>query len=171
VPRSLPDAFDRTIQFARFAVRHLHDPCIREIRPNLAGSECRSSSSRVATSPPPVSAQRVKTTAGRSGGHATYDRHSFRHGKGVCPMAIRKLRVYTGPEIDSVSLGLVGTVPATAPAPNTVRTTLGDILPLLADAVANQRTWLGDFADDELEISADLHDVLQAYRHFRRPGA
>jgi hypothetical protein len=32
-------------------------------------------------------------------------------------------------------------------------------------------TWLGDFADDEITISSDLHDVLQAYRHFRRPGA
>lgn len=86
-------------------------------------------------------------------------------------MAIRKLRVYTGPEIEPVGLGLVGTLPASPSAPTTVRTTLGDILPLLADAVANQRTWLTDFADDELEISADLHDVLQAYRHFRRPGA
>jgi hypothetical protein len=86
-------------------------------------------------------------------------------------MAIRKLRVYNGPEIEPLSLGLVGTLPASTPAPSTVRTTLGDILPLLADAVANQRTWLTDFADDELEISADLHDVLQAYRHFRRPGA
>jgi hypothetical protein len=48
---------------------------------------------------------------------------------------------------------------------------LGEILPLLADAVASNRTWLGDFAADEIEISADLNDVLQAYRHFRRPGA
>jgi DNA-binding NarL/FixJ family response regulator len=30
---------------------------------------------------------------------------------------------------------------------------------------------LTDFADDEIEISADLHEVLQAFRHFRRPGA
>ena len=52
-----------------------------------------------------------------------------------------------------------------------VRVTLGEILPLLADAVASNRTWLSDFADDEITISSDLHDVLQAYRHFRRPGA
>jgi hypothetical protein len=52
-----------------------------------------------------------------------------------------------------------------------VQVTLGDILPLLADAVASNRTWLTDFADDEITISSDLHDVLQAYRHFRRPGA
>jgi hypothetical protein len=55
--------------------------------------------------------------------------------------------------------------------PNTVRTTLGDILPLLADAVASNRTWLTDFEADEITISSDLHDVLQAYRHFRRPVA
>lgn len=81
-------------------------------------------------------------------------------------MAIRKLRVYTGPDIDHSS---VAVMPRSTPA--TVRVTLGDILPVLADAVASNRTWLGDFTADEIEISADLNDVLQAYRHFRRPGA
>ena len=52
-----------------------------------------------------------------------------------------------------------------------MRVTLGDVLPLLADAVASDRTWLSDFADDDLTISSDLFDVLQAYRHFRRPSA
>jgi hypothetical protein len=52
-----------------------------------------------------------------------------------------------------------------------VRIPLGEVLPLLADAVASNRTWLTDFADDEIEISSDLNDVLQAYRHFRRPSA
>jgi hypothetical protein len=45
------------------------------------------------------------------------------------------------------------------------------VLPLLADAVASDRTWLKDFADEEIAVSPDLYDVLQAYRHFRRPGA
>jgi len=49
--------------------------------------------------------------------------------------------------------------------------TLGEILPLLADAVASNRTWLSDFAADEITVSSDLHDVLNAYRQFRRPGA
>ena len=82
-------------------------------------------------------------------------------------MAMRKLRVYTGPEIESTMR------PAfrEAPRADTVTVTLGDVLPLLADAVASNRTWLTDFADDEVTITADLHDVLQAYRHFRRPGA
>jgi hypothetical protein len=82
-------------------------------------------------------------------------------------MAIRQLRVYTGPEIDHPALSLVPPPVAS----DRVRVSLGDVLPLLADAVSSRRTWLSDFEDDELEISADLHDVLQAYRHFRRPGA
>ena len=82
-------------------------------------------------------------------------------------MAMRKLRVYTGPDLESTNRS-----PFREPTPAaTVTVTLGDVLPLLADAVASNRTWLGDFADDEVTISSDLHDVLQAYRHFRRPGA
>lgn len=82
-------------------------------------------------------------------------------------MAMRKLRVYTGPDVESTRSSVLRDV-----TPNdSVTVTLGDVLPLLADAVASDRTWLGDFADDEITISADLHDVLQAYRHFRRPGA
>jgi len=82
-------------------------------------------------------------------------------------MALRKLRVYTGPDTASVGSPFVHD----AHEPNTVRTTLGDILPLLADAVTSNRTWLTDFEADEITISSDLHDVLQAYRHFRRPVA
>jgi len=82
-------------------------------------------------------------------------------------MALRKLRVYTGPDAASVGSPVV----QDAHEPNTVRTTLGDILPLLADAVTSNRTWLTDFEADEITISSDLHDVLQAYRHFRRPVA
>jgi hypothetical protein len=81
-------------------------------------------------------------------------------------MAMRKLRVYTEPD-----LTLRGSAAVEECSDRGVRVTLGDILPLLADAVASHRTWLTDFADDEVTISSDLHDVLQAYRHFRRPGA
>ena len=80
-------------------------------------------------------------------------------------MAMRKLRVYTGPDAD------MATALQAAQQPDSVRVTLGEILPLLADAVASNRTWLSDFETDEMTISADLHDVLQAYRLFRRPGA
>jgi len=82
-------------------------------------------------------------------------------------MAIRKLKVYTGPESDPQGISLFGSeVDA-----NCVKLQLGEILPLLADAVASNRTWLTDFEQDEVTISSDLYDVLQAYRHFRRPGA
>ncbi len=81
-------------------------------------------------------------------------------------MAIRQLRVYTEPELKVRDFAAVEECGDPG-----VRVSLGDILPLLADAVASDRTWLSDFADDEITISSDLHDVLQAYRHFRRPGA
>lgn len=82
-------------------------------------------------------------------------------------MALRKLRVYTGPDAEPSANAFIHS----GIQPNTVRVTLGEVLPLLADAVASNRTWLTDFEADEISISSDLHDVLQAYRHFQRPGA
>ena len=81
-------------------------------------------------------------------------------------MARRRLRVYTGPVIEQHSVSMLEPT-----GEKSVRIALGDVLPLLADAVVSNRTWLSDFKDDEISISSDLHDVLQAYRHFRRPGA
>ncbi len=81
-------------------------------------------------------------------------------------MAMRQLRVYSEPDVALRDFSV-----AEESADRGVQVTLGDILPLLADAVASNRTWLTDFADDEITITSDLHDVLQAYRHFRRPGA
>jgi hypothetical protein len=81
-------------------------------------------------------------------------------------MAMRQLRVYSEPDLSLRDFSVVE-----ESTDRGVQVTLGDILPLLADAVASNRTWLTDFADDEITISSDLHDVLQAYRHFRRPGA
>ncbi len=54
---------------------------------------------------------------------------------------------------------------------NSVTVSVGEVLPLLAEAILSNRTWLEDFADDELTISSDLYDVLLAYRHLRRPTA
>ena len=48
---------------------------------------------------------------------------------------------------------------------------VGEVLPLLADAVASRRTWLSDFEDDEITISADLYEVLLAYQYYRHPAA
>ncbi|HWB10487.1 MAG TPA: hypothetical protein VG826_14760 [Pirellulales bacterium] len=76
-------------------------------------------------------------------------------------MARCRLRVYYGPET-------TGTAEARE---NTVRVRVGEIFPLLADAVRSERTWLRDFADDELTISTDLYEVILAYQHCRRPSA
>lgn len=44
----------------------------------------------------------------------------------------------------------------------------GDVLAWLADAANEDCSWLADFADDEVTVSIDLYEVIQAYRHFRR---
>jgi hypothetical protein len=77
-----------------------------------------------------------------------------------------RLRVYYGPPSDS-SLN-------TARAKKrheTVTVPLGEILPMLADAVKSNRTWLSDFSDDEVTVSSDLYEVILAYQHYRRPSA
>ena len=80
-------------------------------------------------------------------------------------MAQTSLRVYYGPENDVVST----VEPQTTS--NSVSVPLAEILPLLADAVNNHRTWLADFADDEVTISNDLYEIILAYQHFARPSA
>jgi len=82
-------------------------------------------------------------------------------------MNANHLRIYHGPQGDSGGIGV-------ADAPNhqdNVTVPLAEVLPLLADAVQSERTWLRDFADDEITISMDLYEVLLAYQHFRRPSA
>ena len=44
---------------------------------------------------------------------------------------------------------------------------LGDVLRILNDAVQWDRAWLNDFADDEVQVSADLYEILSAYSHLR----
>ena len=78
----------------------------------------------------------------------------------------RQLRIYRGPVEQSAPSRTASTS-----NPNTVTVSLGEVLPLLADAVASQRTWLGDFNDDDITISADLYEVLLAYQYFRNPAA
>lgn len=52
------------------------------------------------------------------------------------------------------------------PAP-TVRVSLADLLPLVALAHRHNYAWLQDFLDDEVRISGDLYEVLQAFRCYR----
>ncbi len=73
------------------------------------------------------------------------------------------LRIYNGPGETSVTRESVGR--------RCITLTVGDVLPLLADAVENRRAWLDDFSDDEITVSTDLYEVLLAYQHFRRPSA
>ena len=77
-----------------------------------------------------------------------------------------RLRVYYGP----ISESRVNTT--RSPRQNeTVTVPLGDILPMLADAVGSNRTWLRDFTSDDVTISSDLYEVILAYQHYRRPSA
>jgi hypothetical protein len=68
-----------------------------------------------------------------------------------------QLRVYRSPE-DSPR--------ATLGAP-TVRIRLSDLMPLISLAKRDNYLWLQDFLDDEVRITPDLYDVLQAFRAYR----
>ena len=81
-------------------------------------------------------------------------------------MARSNLRIYRGPAENEAPV-----LTASKKAPATVTVDLGEVLPLLADAVASRRTWLGDFEDDQITISADLYEVILAYQHHIRPSA
>lgn len=77
------------------------------------------------------------------------------------------LRIYHGPQSDPTNTS----VATTEETRRAVTVSLGEILPLLADAVQAQRTWLRDFDDDQVSISMDLYEVLLAYQFYRRPTA
>jgi len=80
-------------------------------------------------------------------------------------MARANLRIYRGPVETKAPVRAASTNPAT------VSVNLGEVLPLLADAVASRRTWLSDFENDEITISSDLYEVLLAYQYYRHPAA
>ena len=82
-------------------------------------------------------------------------------------MVPNRLRVYYGPD----EIAGENTATATLPMRETVSLPLGEVLPLLMDAVKSRRQWVDDFFDDEITISSDLYEVLLAYQHFRRPSA
>jgi hypothetical protein len=81
-------------------------------------------------------------------------------------MARSQLRVYYGPQSD-----VCATIAESKETKDSVTISLAEVLPLLADAVRNQRTWLSDFDDDPITISTDLYEVILAYQHYRRPSA
>ena len=53
----------------------------------------------------------------------------------------------------------------------TVRVSLRDLLPLIALAKRQKYLWLDDFLEDEVRITSDLYEVLQAFSTVRRPSA
>jgi hypothetical protein len=77
-----------------------------------------------------------------------------------------RLRIYYGPSGDPDT-----TRSASEPSSNTVTVPLREVFGWLIDAVHSGRTWLSDFEDDEVTISADLYEVILAYQHYRRPSA
>jgi hypothetical protein len=79
-------------------------------------------------------------------------------------MTANHLRVYYGPQEENANVSV-------ADQRETVTVPLMEIMPLLSDAFQSQRTWLRDFADDEVTISMDLYEVILAYQHYRRPSA
>ncbi len=80
-------------------------------------------------------------------------------------MVRSQLRVYYGPPAEAQA------VADAVDNRDTVTVPVGEIFPLLADAVRSDRTWLRDFEDDEITISTDLYEVILAYQHYRRPSA
>jgi hypothetical protein len=57
-----------------------------------------------------------------------------------------------------------------APEPD-VRVRLGDLLPLVAMAQRMNFIWLKDFLDDEVAVSSDLYEVMQAFSSSRPTSA
>ena len=73
-------------------------------------------------------------------------------------MMRHRLRIFTGEEDTAQSEA------------ENVTVRLGDISRALQDATRWNRTWLSDFADDEIQVSSDLYEILSAYMRMR-PGA
>lgn len=68
-----------------------------------------------------------------------------------------RLRLFTGADEQET---------ATCPEPD-VSIKLSDLTRVLADAIIWDRSWIQDFNEDEIRISADLFEVLSTYAHLR----
>ncbi len=67
-----------------------------------------------------------------------------------------RLRLYTEDDLGC---------PVTTPATVSVR--LSEVLDSLVDAARSNRSFLNDFADDELQLPSDLYEVLTAFQRVR----
>lgn len=73
-----------------------------------------------------------------------------------------RLKLYCPPREDEDNLPM--------PEPE-VRVRLGDLLPVVAMAQRMNFIWLKDFLDDEVAVSQDLYEVMQAFRSSRPTSA
>ena len=73
------------------------------------------------------------------------------------------LRLYSGPSASRAAAEPAARNPVTVP--------LGLVFPILAECLESDRTWLRDFEDESVTISADLYDIILAHQHFQRPSA
>jgi hypothetical protein len=44
----------------------------------------------------------------------------------------------------------------------------GQLLPMIREAISQQSTWIGDFEDEEIRVSQDLYDVIEAFQSFHQ---
>ena len=71
-------------------------------------------------------------------------------------MATARLRVFPDPEEGQDELEIPS-----------IPIRLSDLYPLLAQAYRDSYVWLRDFEDDELLVSSDLYEVVQAFANCR----
>jgi len=100
------------------------------------------------------------------GGESVGIHQSFRFERRSIGMAQPRLRIFCETKESDTEVTQTPQI-----ASDQVKVPLCEIFPLLADALQSKRTWLEDFGDDEISISADLYDVIISYQHFRRPSA
>ena len=82
-----------------------------------------------------------------------------------------RLRLYTG--FEESNLQTLDDCPETldeCPAENCVAMTFGELAQIVAHAAKTRRTWLKDFAEEDVQVSNDLYEILTAYSRLR-PGA
>ncbi len=72
-----------------------------------------------------------------------------------------RLRLFNG-DVSSIE-----TPQPESPAPQHVSMSLDELAAVLADAAKMNRTWLADFGDEQINIPADLYEIMSAYSQLR----
>lgn len=49
-----------------------------------------------------------------------------------------------------------------------VAVSVGDLMPILAEAWESRRAWLGDFSNDRVIVSQDLYEIMLAYKRLTK---